>query len=227
MTATDAPVDLEETYRETRYVPVADLRHFPGNANKGDVPKIRESIRSTGQYRALIVRDEGEGVLTVLAGNNTLDALTAEGRDVARCEIHVCDDRTATKINVADNQIARYGVVDEDALLEQLSFLEGDYEGSGFTEGQINHMLGEGGGFGDDHETAGLTDNDDDRDTATTDDDDESSGAPGSAGLLDRPENDRYREQYGVIVMCGGEEHQQEVYQDLRDQGFNVKVVTV
>lgn len=229
---TDQTVDLAATYRETLVTPLAGLHHFPGNANRGDVPKIRESLRRTGQYRALIVRrDADDGTLTVLAGNNTMDALRAEGASHARVEIHECDDATALRINVADNRIARDAVIDEDALLEQLSFLEGDYAGTGFTQGEINYLLGEGGPADDlDHETtgtdaAGLLDDPDGDDGDG--DDDGGGGAPGSAGLLDRPDNDRYREQYGVIVQCGSEEHQQEVYEALREDGYNCKVVTV
>lgn len=34
-----------------------------------------------------------------------------------------------------------------------------------------------------------------------------------------------YREQYGVIVICDGEQHQKEVYDRLAEMGFNCKVV--
>jgi len=173
--------DTEVTFREVAWVPVEQLRRFPGNANHGDVPAIRESLRRTGQYRALIVRrDPDDGTLTVLAGNNTLDALRAEGVPRARVEIHECDDHTALRINVADNKIARAAVVDDDALLEQLSYLDGDYTGSGFTQGEINHLLGEGG-FADDldHETAGVDASGllDDDATADPDDGGDTTGA--------------------------------------------------
>lgn len=36
-----------------------------------------------------------------------------------------------------------------------------------------------------------------------------------------------YREQYGVIVMCGSEKHQAQTYDDLRQRGLRCKVVTV
>jgi hypothetical protein len=46
--------------------------------------------------------------------------------------------------------------------------------------------------------------------------------APGSPG---RPKNKRYREQYGVIVICRDEPHQREVYESLRGEYSKVKVV--
>ncbi|WP_302849313.1 hypothetical protein [Sinomicrobium kalidii] len=36
-----------------------------------------------------------------------------------------------------------------------------------------------------------------------------------------------YREQYGVIVICKDEKHQQELYEKLKKEGLKLKVVTV
>ena len=36
-----------------------------------------------------------------------------------------------------------------------------------------------------------------------------------------------YKEQYGVIVHCRDEHHQQSVYQTLLEQGHKIKVVSV
>lgn len=38
--------------------------------------------------------------------------------------------------------------------------------------------------------------------------------------------DDSYREQYGVIVICGNETEQQQVYEQLQEQGFECRVVT-
>lgn len=45
---------------------------------------------------------------------------------------------------------------------------------------------------------------------------------PGSPG---RPPNNRYREQYGVIVICSSEDHQKRVYASLSAKHAKVKVV--
>jgi hypothetical protein len=37
---------------------------------------------------------------------------------------------------------------------------------------------------------------------------------------------DKYKEQYGVIVMCGDEQEQEQVYEKLKSEGYDVKVVT-
>ena len=39
------------------------------------------------------------------------------------------------------------------------------------------------------------------------------------------PDKDRYREQYGVIVICDDAEHQETVYNALREAGYSVRVV--
>lgn len=41
------------------------------------------------------------------------------------------------------------------------------------------------------------------------------------------PPRFRYRDQYGVIVMCADEAEQKRVYEDLHARGLKVKVVTV
>ncbi|MFJ4627157.1 hypothetical protein [Streptomyces sp. NPDC088847] len=71
-------------YLRTVTVPLAELRHFPGNAKRGDVPTILDSLRRNGQYRSLIARQTENGhaddpPLTVLAGNHTMMALELHG----------------------------------------------------------------------------------------------------------------------------------------------------
>lgn len=50
------------------------------------------------------------------------------------------------------------------------------------------------------------------------------SGKEPEAPNLD-PGESRYKEQYGVIVICDNETHQEEVYNMLQAEGYNVKVV--
>lgn len=122
----------------TRNIPLAELTRFPGNARRGDVGQIRKSIRRHGQYRSLVVRDTGDQ-LVILAGNHTRDAIEAEGSDTARCEVIQCSDDEAARINVADNRLGelpgpdgtRY---DDDELTQLLAGLDGDYDGTGWTE---------------------------------------------------------------------------------------------
>ena len=120
-----------------REVPIAELTRFPGNARRGNVPEIRKSVARLGQYRAIVVRDTGTG-LVILAGNHTADALEAEGHETARCEVITCTDDEARRVNLADNRTGelpdpetgeRY---DDRALAELLLALDGDYDGTGW-----------------------------------------------------------------------------------------------
>ncbi|AEW92954.1 MULTISPECIES: ParB/RepB/Spo0J family partition protein [Streptomycetaceae] len=128
-------------YVTTRDVPLDELMLFPGNAKRGDVEAIRQSLRRNGQYRSLIVREIPSGPLIVLAGNHTLQALAAEGAQTARCEIVRCDDAEARRINLADNRLAELGTYDNDALAELLSYLDGDYTGTGYTETDVEMLI--------------------------------------------------------------------------------------
>lgn len=125
---------------ETRDVPLESLTPFPGNARRGDVSAIQESLRRNGQYRALVVR-EVDNQLVILAGNHTFAALQAEGRQTARCEILRCTDNEARRINLADNRLSELGTYDDDALAELLSYLDGDYEGTGWTEEDVEALI--------------------------------------------------------------------------------------
>jgi DNA modification methylase len=140
----------------TQDLPISSLERFPGNARRGNVAEIRKSIRRHGQYRAIVVRVH-DGHHTVLAGNHTADALEAEGCETARCELIECTDDEARRINLADNRLSDMALDDSDALVELLSYLDEDYEGTGWTAEDVSALLGEneelspeGGGDPDD-----------------------------------------------------------------------------
>ncbi|MFF4409823.1 ParB/RepB/Spo0J family partition protein [Streptomyces sp. NPDC001404] len=128
------------TYTGTRDIPLDQLTRYPGNPRRGDVDAIRASVRRHGQYRSLIVRDTGTE-LVVLAGNHTSDALKAEGYTTARCEVITCDDDTARRINLADNKLAELGHYDEDDLAAMLTALDGDLEGTGWSQQEVTRLL--------------------------------------------------------------------------------------
>ena len=140
------------TWEGTRNVAISALQRFPGNARRGDVEAIRSSIRRFGQYRAIVVRDTGDG-LVIVAGNHTRDALEAEGHDTARCEVITCTDDEARRINLADNRLAELGGYDDDDLAALLASLDGDYDGTGWAQEDLDALLGtepEGNGDPDD-----------------------------------------------------------------------------
>jgi len=134
-----------------RDIPIADLTPYPGNPRRGNVEQIRSSVRRLGQYRTIVVRDSGGG-LVILAGNHTTQALAAEGHETVRAEIVTCTDDEARRVNVADNRLAELGGYDDADLAAILKELDGDYEGTGWTEDDLGALLGDEpplGGSGD------------------------------------------------------------------------------
>ncbi|WP_406501583.1 ParB/Srx family N-terminal domain-containing protein [Streptomyces sp. NBC_01590] len=153
----------QTTYLRTALLPLSDLTPFPGNARRGNVGTILESLRRNGQYRSLIVRELPGGPLVVLAGNHTAEALNRHGAGdcsqtiggkpcgvcandpgwtpSARCEVVACDEDTARRVNLIDNRAAEKGSQDPDALAELLSFLDNDLTGSGYDDVDLERLL--------------------------------------------------------------------------------------
>lgn len=131
------------TYVCTANVPVDQLTPYPGNARRGDVARIQESIKRHGQYRALVVQELDDGATRIiLAGNHTHAALKAEGYATARCEIIHCTPDEAARINLADNRMAELGDYDTEALIAILENLGGDYDGTGYTQDDLDDLIG-------------------------------------------------------------------------------------
>jgi hypothetical protein len=129
----------EARYTGTRQIPLGQLIPFPGNAKRGNISAIRASVRAHGQYRSLVVWDCPDGLI-VLAGNHTLTALRAEGHAEARCEVVQCDERTAARINLADNRLADLGDYDQEALRALIAGLE-DPAPAGFSPAEVERIL--------------------------------------------------------------------------------------
>ena len=144
----------------TEQVPLEDLTPFPGNARRGNVELVLDSLRTNGQYKPLVVRRH-DGTLTILAGNHThLALLRHEEDDRAGCRdwelandrpcqicvevdaddptalAHIieCDDATAARINLVDNKSADEGTYDDEALAALLATLDDDLVGTGYAQ---------------------------------------------------------------------------------------------
>lgn len=115
--------------RETKLVPVDSLVRFPGNAKRGDVATIQDSLRLNGQYRPLVVWKHNNWIL---AGNHTFDAAVAEGWKKVSVTFVECDERTARRINLVDNRSAELGGYDPEALVKLVGELP-SLEGTGWT----------------------------------------------------------------------------------------------
>ena len=49
---------------------------------------------------------------------------------------------------------------------------------------------------------------------------------PDISGGDEEPPEDKYQEQYGVIIMCESESDQEKVFNEMTEQGYNCRVVT-
>ncbi|MEV0016669.1 ParB N-terminal domain-containing protein [Streptomyces tendae] len=145
------------SYLRTDTIPVDRLTPYPGNAKRGDVPAILASLRKNGQYRGLVVREQPDGTLVVLAGNHTRQALAEHGpgdcgtkdcgvchnspdwTPAARCDVVKCDDQTALRVNLADNRTSDLGTYDYAGLAELLGSL-GDVDGTGYSDQDVQDI---------------------------------------------------------------------------------------
>jgi ParB-like chromosome segregation protein Spo0J len=119
------PDDLRPLLR-----PIVDLKPFPGNPRRGDVPKLMESLRRWGQTKSISVTDDG----TITAGHHLTRAARNLGwTHIAAAPGAFADRDDARDYLIADNQLSTLGHVEPSA---QISLMEGitNFEGTGFTQ---------------------------------------------------------------------------------------------
>lgn len=131
---------MSTEYVETRMVMLDELTPYPGNARQGDRAVLAESLEANGQYRSMIVRETGDG-LVVLCGNNTLAALEERGDLEGRCEIVRCDDATALRVNLVDNASNDRATYDDEARARLLLLLDGAVQGSGYSDEEADAIV--------------------------------------------------------------------------------------
>lgn len=215
----------------TEPVSLEDLEPFPGNARRGNVDLILDSLRANGQYRPLTVRRHGD-TLTVLAGNHTLLALLRHEEDdragcadwelsndrpcqvciavdkddpTALAHLIECDDATARRINVVDNRAADVGDYDQQALNAILATFDGDLVGTGYAPTEAELFA----------------------DGATAVD---TPGDPLPADRLPEPgdaEVSHAEPTWGVVVRCGDEAQQTGLLERLLAEGLDVRALSV
>ena len=116
--------------------PISELRFYPGNARRGDIDLIAESLSKLGQYKPIVVNKDG----TILAGNHTVMAaqrLGWETIDVHRVDV---DDDTAKRIVIVDNKANDQSTYDVEDLVNLLTELP-TLEATGFTRDEVDELL--------------------------------------------------------------------------------------
>lgn len=117
-------------------VSISELKFYPGNARRGDIDLIAESLGKLGQYKPIVVNKDG----TILAGNHTVMAaqrLGWETIDVHRVDV---DDDTAKRIVIVDNKANDQSTYDVEDLVNLLTELP-TLEATGFTRDEVDQLL--------------------------------------------------------------------------------------
>lgn len=121
-------------------VPVDQLNPYPGNARRGDMGALINSLETHGQYKPITVRAKTN---EVLAGNHTLHAARELGwGDVAATFVDV-DDDTAARIVLVDNRTSDLADYDNEALTDLLNEVAGNemgLEGTGYTDEDLEML---------------------------------------------------------------------------------------
>lgn len=122
--------------------PIGEVREAARNDNEGDVDTIRDSLRFHGQYKPVIARRDTR---EILAGNHTLKAALAEGwPELAVQWLEDLDDDEAQRILLVDNHSRDGATYNRIALGSILQDLENPHEGTGFTAGEVEHLIAYG-----------------------------------------------------------------------------------
>lgn len=132
------------------------VRPYADNPRNGDVDAIAASILEVGCYRPVYAwAKTGE----ILAGNHTYAALLSLGAQQVPIAWVEADTMTeARKIVLGDNRHADRGRYDEALLLAELRALDGDLEGTGYDEMDVDNIaaLLASGDWGDADGSAGA-----------------------------------------------------------------------
>lgn len=118
-------------------VRVSTLEPYPGNARRGDVDQIAQSLEINGQFQPIIYQ---ASTRRILIGNHTFRAARKlRWAEIQAAAVDVDDDR-ARKILLAANRTADLGTYDMDALAMLLSEVD-DLAGTGYNDNDVAGLL--------------------------------------------------------------------------------------
>lgn len=119
-------------------VEISKLKVHPRNPRRGDVDRIAQSLEANSQYRPIVVQNSTG---YIIAGNHTYLGARKLGwshLDVVKIDV---TDKAARKIMLADNRTSDAGSYDDNILAEVLRSLEGDVEGTGYYDEEIDRII--------------------------------------------------------------------------------------
>ena len=111
---------------ENLAVPIKTLVPLENNPRKGDLGAIIASYRQFGQVKPIVVKTNGDGTSTVIAGNHQLQAAKQLGwTEIAVVELDA-DNTEAIAFALADNRTSELGFTDNSLVLDMISEI-GEY----------------------------------------------------------------------------------------------------
>lgn len=123
--------------------PISELRFFPGNARRGDIDLIANSLSKLGQYKPVVVNKGTrcrKYTNTILAGNHTVMAAQQLGWDEIDVHWVDLDEDTCKRVVLVDNAANDKATYDVEALVDLATELP-NLDATGFTRDEIDAML--------------------------------------------------------------------------------------
>lgn len=105
-------------------VPISTLVPLENNPRRGDVDAIVASYREFGQIKPVVVRPNGDGTSTVIAGNHQVEACKRLGWETIAVVEFDGDNTRAVAFALADNRTNELGATDSNLLYEMIEQAE-------------------------------------------------------------------------------------------------------
>ena len=124
-------------------VPISQLKFFPGNARRGDIDLIAESLERLGQYKPVVACTGGKApelANVILTGNHTVMAAQRLGWGTIDVHWVDVDADTAKRIVIADNKASDEATYEVEELVNLLTELP-DLAGTGFDRDELDELL--------------------------------------------------------------------------------------
>lgn len=108
--------------------PLEKLVHLENNPRKGNIDAIVASYKEFGQVKPIVIKDNGDGTSTIIAGNHQYDAAKKLGWTTIACVKFEGDTSSAIAYALADNRTNELGTTDSNLLYELLDEVGAEYD---------------------------------------------------------------------------------------------------
>jgi hypothetical protein len=204
-------MEIDQTYEVVALDDDCMLKEHPQNPNNSADELIDDSIEHNGWYGAIIAQ---KSTGYILAGNGRYRTAIKRKAPAIPVIWRDIDDETALRILLADNEVPRHSIMDEDILHEVLNSLT-SLDGTGY--GDALHSLEKRLAAEAEAEATREAEKDlppeerSDADPTGSGQESPSSGVPTATDVP----KDQYSPDFGIMIVCYSEEDQQAVYEAL------------